>query len=161
MQVWSLDWEDALEKEIATQSRILAWEIPWIKETGRLQSIALQKSWTRLNNKIFKLWLMDMPRVPTGTFLSQDSYCLLFCLFLCPENLAWQLSGQETQKYDKTEMWVAPHLQIDVARQKCRLHSMSTWVLADCCQLSGELLLIFGSSSEGLFTTWAIREALL
>ena len=51
---------------------------------------------------------MDMPRVPTGTFLSQDSYCLLFCLFLCPENLAWKLSGQETEKYDKTEMWVAP-----------------------------------------------------
>ena len=161
MQVWSLDWEDALEKEIATQSSILAWKIPWIKETGRLQSIALQKSQTRLNNKVFKLWLMDMARVPTGTFLSQDSYCLIFCLVLCPENLAWQLSGQETQKYDKTEMWVAPHLQIDVARQKCRLHSMSTWGLADCWQLSGELLLILGSSSEGFFTTWAIREALL
>ena len=28
----SLDWEDALEKEIATHSSILAWEIPWTEE---------------------------------------------------------------------------------------------------------------------------------
>ena len=31
--------EDTLEKEIATHSRILAWEIPWTEEPGRLQSI--------------------------------------------------------------------------------------------------------------------------
>ena len=29
---WSLDWEDALEKEMATHSSILAWEIPWTGE---------------------------------------------------------------------------------------------------------------------------------
>ena len=34
--VWSLGWEDALEKEIATHSSILAWEIPWTEEPGRL-----------------------------------------------------------------------------------------------------------------------------
>ena len=28
-QVWSLGQEDPLEKEIATQPSILAWEIPW------------------------------------------------------------------------------------------------------------------------------------
>ena len=83
----------------------------------------------------------------------QDSYCLLVYLVLCPENLAWQVSGQETPKYDKTDKWVDPHLQIDVARQKCGLHSMSTWGLADCCQLLEELLLILGRSSEGFFTT--------
>ena len=31
-QVWSLGWEDPLEKEIATQSSILIWRIPWIEE---------------------------------------------------------------------------------------------------------------------------------
>ena len=31
------DWEDPLEKEMATHSSILAWEIPWIEEPGRLQ----------------------------------------------------------------------------------------------------------------------------
>ena len=30
--------EDPLEKEMATHSSILAWEIPWTEETGGLQS---------------------------------------------------------------------------------------------------------------------------
>ena len=29
-QVWSLGWEDPLEKEMATHSHILAWRIPWM-----------------------------------------------------------------------------------------------------------------------------------
>ena len=37
-QVQSLGWEDFLEKEIATQSSILAWKIPWTEELGRLYS---------------------------------------------------------------------------------------------------------------------------
>ena len=43
MQVRSLGWEDPLEEEMATQSSILAWEIPWTEEPGRLQSIGLQR----------------------------------------------------------------------------------------------------------------------
>ena len=42
-QVRSLGWEDPLEKEMATQSSILAWRIPWTKEPGRLQSMGLQR----------------------------------------------------------------------------------------------------------------------
>ena len=38
MQVQSLDWEDLLEKEMATYSSILAWEIPWTEKPGGLQS---------------------------------------------------------------------------------------------------------------------------
>ena len=36
MWVWSLDGEDPLEKEIATHSSILAWEIPWTEEPDGL-----------------------------------------------------------------------------------------------------------------------------
>ena len=36
--VRSLGWEDPLEKEMATQSSMLAWKIPWTKEPGRLYS---------------------------------------------------------------------------------------------------------------------------
>ena len=36
--VWSLGWEDPLEKGMATHSSILAWKIPWTEELGRLQS---------------------------------------------------------------------------------------------------------------------------
>ena len=35
--------EDPLEKEIATHSSILAWEIPWTEESGELQSMASQR----------------------------------------------------------------------------------------------------------------------
>ena len=36
MQVRSLGLEHPLEKEMATHSSILAWEIPWTEEPGRL-----------------------------------------------------------------------------------------------------------------------------
>ena len=36
-QAWALDWEDSLEKEVATYSSIFAWEIPWTEEPEELQ----------------------------------------------------------------------------------------------------------------------------
>ena len=45
-QVQRLDQEDLLEKEMATHSSILAWEISLTEEPGGLQSMGLQKSWT-------------------------------------------------------------------------------------------------------------------
>ena len=38
-QVQSLDWEDPLEKKMATHSSILLWRIPWTEEPGGLQSM--------------------------------------------------------------------------------------------------------------------------
>ena len=43
MQVRSLGLKDSLEKEMATHSSILAWELPWTEEPSRLQSTGLQK----------------------------------------------------------------------------------------------------------------------
>ena len=42
MWVWSLGWEDSLEKEMATHSNILAWRISWREEPGGLQSMGSQ-----------------------------------------------------------------------------------------------------------------------
>ena len=41
-RVQSLGQEDPLEKEMATHSRILTWEIPWTEEPGGLKSMGLQ-----------------------------------------------------------------------------------------------------------------------
>ena len=41
-QVRFLDQKDLLEKEMATNSSILAWEIPWTEEPGWLQSMGSQ-----------------------------------------------------------------------------------------------------------------------
>ena len=41
--VCSRGWEDPLEKEMASHSSILAWEIPWTEESGGLQSMGSQR----------------------------------------------------------------------------------------------------------------------
>ena len=43
MQVQSLGQEDPLGKGMATHSSILAWEIPWTEEPGRLQHMGSQR----------------------------------------------------------------------------------------------------------------------
>ena len=42
-RVRALDWEDPLEKEMATHSNTIAWKIPWTEEPGRLQSMGSQR----------------------------------------------------------------------------------------------------------------------
>ena len=46
-----LGQEEPLEKEMATHSNILAWEIPWTEEPGGLQSIELQRVGHDLGSK--------------------------------------------------------------------------------------------------------------
>ena len=48
--IWSLGQKDVLEKEMATHSSILAWEIPQTEEPGGLQSMGSQKSQTQFSN---------------------------------------------------------------------------------------------------------------
>ena len=49
-QVPSLGGEGPLEKEMATHSSILAWEMPCTEKPGGLQSMGLKKSWTGLSD---------------------------------------------------------------------------------------------------------------
>ena len=41
--IWSLGWEDSLEKGMATHSSILAWRIPWTEVPGKLQPMVSQR----------------------------------------------------------------------------------------------------------------------
>ena len=43
MRTQYLSQEDPMEKEMATHSSILSWEIPWTEEPGGLQSTGSQK----------------------------------------------------------------------------------------------------------------------
>ena len=49
--VWLLGPEDPLEEGMATQSRILAWRIPWKEEPGGLQSMGSQQSWDQTQHE--------------------------------------------------------------------------------------------------------------
>ena len=51
MRVQSLGREDALEKEMATHSNILAWEISQTEEPDGLQSMGLQRVGQNLATK--------------------------------------------------------------------------------------------------------------
>ena len=51
MQVQFLGWEDPLEEETATHSSTLACKIPWTEEHGRLQSMGVTTSRTRLSTQ--------------------------------------------------------------------------------------------------------------
>ena len=42
----SLGWEDPTEKEMAAPSSILAWEIPWTEEPGRLHVVTIESDVT-------------------------------------------------------------------------------------------------------------------
>ena len=61
-QVQSMGWEDPLKEEMATQSSILDWRIPWTEEPGRLQFVEYQRvrhDWatnTRITPHILPPW---------------------------------------------------------------------------------------------------------
>ena len=78
--VWSLGQEDPLEKEMATHSNILAWEIPWTEEPGGLQSVGSQGIVHYLATKQHSY---DLPRI-TPDFLEVmlSWFFLLLCLLL-------------------------------------------------------------------------------
>ena len=54
MWVHSLGQEDPLEEDMAIYSSILAWGIPWTEEPGKLQSMGLKKTQTRLSDSATK-----------------------------------------------------------------------------------------------------------
>ena len=62
MWVRSQGQEDPLEKEMATHSSIVAWEISWTEKSGGLQYMGLQNSWLdmteQLNNIFFHYILL-------------------------------------------------------------------------------------------------------
>ena len=45
-----MDQKDSLEKEMATHSSTLTWEIPWTEEPGGLWPMGPQKSQMQLSN---------------------------------------------------------------------------------------------------------------
>ena len=70
--VWSLAWEDPLEKEMATHSSILAWRTPWTEKPGGLQSMGSQRlghdwvtsTFTFTYEKIRKIAQLGIIRTP-------------------------------------------------------------------------------------------------
>ena len=63
-----LVWEDPLEKQRATHSNILAWEIPWTEKPGGLQSKGSQRvghHWS---------WVLQLPTVSPGFSVTRSYF---------------------------------------------------------------------------------------
>ena len=73
--VWSLGWEDSLEKGIATHSSTLAWRIPWT--VSSMGSQRVRHNWATFTFTFtFKLegCLLSLPTIPTSLqwYLTQN-----------------------------------------------------------------------------------------
>ena len=74
-QVWSLGWEDPLEKGMATHPSILALRIPWTEEPGRLQSLGSQRvghGWATTIHKV--RWLVRPTYIATCDQICEHLY---------------------------------------------------------------------------------------
>ena len=93
--VWSLDWEDPLEKEMAIHFRTIAWKIPWTEEPGRLQSMGSQRvrhNWATSLSLSELLWRVDefayakcldrLQDVPSLSHLVYNTIVMVSCAIL-------------------------------------------------------------------------------
>ena len=71
--------EDQLEKELATYSSILAWEITWTEEPGGLQSMGLQRVRHDLATKTTR-------QETTDSYFHSTNLELLFGKLYLPQN---------------------------------------------------------------------------
>ena len=81
--VWSLGWEDPLEKETATNSSILARKIPWTEKPGGLQSMGSQRvghDWAASLN--FTLWPRENLWSSLRYILSSSSKQYRLCMII-------------------------------------------------------------------------------
>ena len=51
MGAQALDWEDSLEKEMATHSSSLVWKVPWTEKPRGLESMGVTKVRHNLTTK--------------------------------------------------------------------------------------------------------------
>ena len=115
-RVWSLGWEDPLEKEKATHSSTLAWKIPWTEEPGRVQSMGFQRvghDWaTSLSygrNKPlspFVMFLTSFEKVQPSTRVVRSRLCIFWntCLVFrcCCTRPIWTLNKNSVISFAKT-----------------------------------------------------------
>ena len=73
--VWSLGWEDLLEKGMATHSSILAWRIPWIEELESYSPRGYKESGTTEPLTHSHLLNVNPNHNEISSHTSQNNYC--------------------------------------------------------------------------------------
>ena len=58
--VQSLSWEDSLEEGMATDSSILAWNVPWTEEPGGLQPVVASIQFIQKKKKVIEIQFLPV-----------------------------------------------------------------------------------------------------
>ena len=116
-QVWSLGWEDPLEKSMVTHSSILAWRIPRTEEPGRLQSMGVQRvrhNWT------------------TFTFIISPNWCFHYSIwFTNPNSLPTFQNATECIQGKRKKYYTLVHFvsktELPISEEVYDLHFQTCW----------------------------------
>ena len=82
--VRSLGQEDPLEKETAAHSSVLAWEIPWTEEPGRLQSMGSQESTERPSAQTLICFVTLVNKLLSSSLFTLGCYLRSLCVISTP-----------------------------------------------------------------------------
>ena len=81
--VWSLGWEDPLEKKMRTYSSVLAWKKPMDGGAGWATVHSVAKSWTRLSDFTFTFYWKKSAFFPSIFKLLWMAAMTIHSKFLC------------------------------------------------------------------------------
>ena len=106
--LWSLGREDPMEKEMATHSSILAWEIPWTEEPGGLQFMGSQSVWHNwaTNTFHFHLTILLNNSTPWYTWMKSSwmkTYHTEICTQMFREHYPWK---PESGSHPSVHQWI-------------------------------------------------------
>ena len=74
--VWSLGWEDPLEKEMVTHSHIFAWKIPLTEEPFAYSPWSCKESDTAEHAHIFSVWFICRNQGSKYQYCCWQTYCV-------------------------------------------------------------------------------------
>ena len=144
MWVWSLSRGDALEKEMAAHSSILAWQILWAEGSGGLQTMGSQRDGQSLVTEYARVTLRNLQYV----------YCLFkqfvyWKIYLRRKTVAVRMfHNSPSLKQHCGGYWQrspSAHSPFSQDNRPCDAH-LGTWTSP--CQLGGDMLLTMGIQAE-------------
>ena len=103
--VWSMCWEDLLEKGKATHSTILAWKIPWTEEPGGLQSMGLHGSdtteqlTTQHITRVLRMWVTSFPLNHATLRSISGFFAIFFLLKPVFSSQRWSPFGESNSQF--------------------------------------------------------------
>ena len=158
--VWSLDWEDPLEEEVAPHSSVLAWKIPWTEEPGGWQSTGSQtvgRHWAEAQHIIAPLWMLAFLR-PCLQAASPHPL-QLFPWSSSPSPHGFRCHKPPPEWYTHVRLFPGPYVMYSIGTANTSLSRSLSLVIFPNSQVSGTSCLSQKSTkSTFLSLSWCTRS---